>query len=111
MRDRLLPPALYVALAIVAIVLVNADAEASLAGLAIVAAGSLALGWMVGEWWAIALAAILVPLALPFGYADSDFGDDPLVWTFAIGAALLSAALILVSVALRRYARGEPRQR
>ena len=70
--------------------------------LAILAGASLALGWASGSWRVALLALVLVPLAIPFDYPDSRFGE-PLPTYFSAGIVTpISAALILLGVGARK---------
>jgi hypothetical protein len=93
----------YVAAALAYVIAVDTNYEANHAGwLAVLAAASLALGWTTGLWRVALLALVLVPLAIPFDYPDSRFGE-PLPTYFSAGIVTpISAALILLGVGARK---------
>jgi hypothetical protein len=87
----------YLVGAIAFVVIYNADAESVDEATALLAASSVACGWLAKWWPAALLAFILVPLAEPFGYPESDFGEPAPVWAVAALVTLPSAGLILVA--------------
>jgi hypothetical protein len=96
----------YLAAALAFVIAVDTDYEANHGvWLAILAAASLALGWATGSWPAALLALVLVPLAMPFDYPDSRFGEPFPTWFSAGIVTPISAGLILLGVWARR-ARG-----
>lgn len=68
-----------------------------LAALAVV---HVATGWLAGRWWAVILPALVVPIAVPAGYAERT--EDLLVWhALAYVVAPLGAALVALGVGAR----------
>ena len=102
---------LYLAALAGSVVVFNADAENAWAALALAAAGSVAVGLAVGRMVVAALALLTIPFSVPFGYADEYLGSDgPQVWWFGVQVALVSAALVLLTVWVkRRVAAPRPR--
>jgi hypothetical protein len=96
--------ALYVAAAVVWIVVVNADqGNEGLAAVLAVAAASVLLGWGTGSGWAAVVAWVMVPLALPFGDTNKATGGDdtyPVALLFIFPAAH-STLLILLAAGAR----------
>jgi hypothetical protein len=94
---------LYVAAALAALVAVNADQINSRAALGLVAAVSLLVGWGTRSGWGAVVAWMMIPLALPFGYANTfnGGGDTDLMVLLAIVSAAVSTALILASAGAR----------
>jgi hypothetical protein len=70
--------------------------------LALLAAASLALGWASGSWRVALLALVLVPLAAPFGYPESRFGEPLPTWFSAGIVTPISAGLILLGVGAQK---------
>ena len=106
--------ALYVAAAVVALVIVNADQSDAPAAAGIMAAAALALGWGTGSGWGVVVAWFLVPLALPFGDTNQFVGGDGTdsVALLAVVAAVISTALILGAAGARiLYNRHRPDSR
>lgn len=94
---------LYVAAALAALMIVNADQGDWRLAAGIVAAAALALGWGTASGWGVVVAWLLIPLALPFGdtnqFAGSD-RTDPVV-LLALVSAAMSAVLILAAAGAR----------
>jgi hypothetical protein len=105
---------LYVAAAVVALVIVNADQSDAPAAVGIVAAAALALGWGTGSGWGAVVAWILIPLALPFGDTNQFVGGDHTdsVALLAVVSAVVSTVLIMVAAGARvLYNRRRPKLR
>jgi hypothetical protein len=102
---------IYVAAALVALVIVNADQSNAPAAAGIMAAASLALGWGTASGWGAVVAWFLIPLALPFGQANQPAGGggtDAIV-LLALVSAVVSTALILLAGGARvLYERHRP---
>ena len=94
---------LYVAAAVVALVIVNADQSDVPAAAGITAAAALALGWGTGSGWGAVVAWILIPLALPFGDTNQLVGGDHTdsVALLAVVSAVVSTVLIMVAAGAR----------
>ena len=83
--------AAYIAAALAAFVIVNADQGDAPAAAGIVAAMAFALGWGTASGWGAVAAWLVVPLALPFGEANQfsgSHGTDPVVLLALISAAM-----------------------
>ena len=105
---------LYVAAAVVALVIVNADQSDAPAAVGIIAAAALALGWGTGSGWGVVVAWILIPLALPFGDTNQFVGGDSTdsVALLAVASAMISTVLILLAGGARvLYNRHRPQVR
>jgi hypothetical protein len=90
---------IYVAAALVALVIVNADQSNAPVAAGMMAAASLALGWGTASGWGAVVTWFLIPLALPFGQANQSAaggGTDAIV-VLALVSALVSTALILLA--------------
>jgi hypothetical protein len=98
LANRWIALVVYLGAASAFVVIANANWESLEVAMAILAAGSVACGW-IARWRGAALFPIvLVPLALPFGYPASEFGEPFPVWAPAAYLTPLSAALIIVGV-------------
>ena len=96
---------LYVAAAVAALVIVNADQSHWPAAAGILAAAALALGWGTGSGWGAVAAWLLIPLALPFGQANqfTGGGETNAMVLLAVVSAAFSAVLILVAAGARVF--------
>jgi hypothetical protein len=104
----------YVAVALVALVIVNADQGDWRPALGIVGAAALALGWGTGSAWGAVVAWLLVPFALPFGEANQNSGGgetDAVVLLAVAGAAISTALIVLGAGARHLFHRLQPRAR
>jgi hypothetical protein len=102
---------IYVAAALAALVIVNADQSNAPAAAGIMAAASLALGWGTASGWGAVVAWFLIPLALPFGQANQHAGggDTDAIILLALVSAVVSTALILLAGGARvLYERHRP---
>ena len=90
---------LYIAAAVAALVVINADQNNLPVAVGVVAAASLALGWGTGSGWGVVVAWFLIPLALPFGDSNrfTGGGDTDPVVLLAVVAAAVSTLLILAA--------------
>jgi hypothetical protein len=96
---RLFAVLVYLGGAIASLLLIDGGEDA---GLITLAGASIALGWMARWWPAAWLAFVLVPLALPLGEAESEFGEA-LPTVVSAGILIpISAALVLLATAARR---------
>jgi|SRR5215203_2026760 len=74
--------------------------------------GSVLLGAGMGDYRFTPLALLAVPIAIPFGLPVDRTGDPVLpVWFGAMYLALLSAALIMLSVFVRQFVESHLRRR
>jgi hypothetical protein len=81
----------YVAAALGALVIVNADQADAAEAAGILAAMAFALGWGTASGWGAVAAWLVVPFALPFGDANQfsgNHGTDPVVLLAVISAAM-----------------------
>jgi hypothetical protein len=104
--------AAYVAAALAALVIVNADQGEAPAAAGIVAAMAFALGWGTASGWGAVAAWLVVPLALPFGDANQfsgSQGTDPVVLLAAISAAMSTLVIFAAGGARVLYNRLLPR--
>jgi hypothetical protein len=93
----------YVAAGLAYVIAVDTNYEADHGvWLAVLAAASLALGWATGLWRVALLALVLVPLAMPFDYPESRFGEPFPTHFSALVVAPISAGLILLGVWARK---------
>jgi hypothetical protein len=94
---------LYVAAALVALVIVNADQGDWRPALGIVGLAALALGWGTASAWGAVVAWLMVPFALVFGEANqnSGMGETDAVVLLAVAAAAISTALIVLAAGAR----------
>lgn len=60
-----------------------------------------AFGWAVREWAALVLPIVVVFLAIPAGYPQSDFGEPLPLWISQIFYAVVEVPAIVAGVALR----------
>jgi hypothetical protein len=60
-----------------------------------------ALGWAIREWAALLLPIVLVFLAVPAGYPESDFGEPLPVWVAQIFFLLFEIPAIALGLGLR----------
>jgi hypothetical protein len=89
----------YLAGAVVFVLVVDANLEALRGAAAILAVASLACGWLARPWWPVVLVSFaLVPLAVPFGYPESRFGEPGPVWWPAFFLTPISLGLIGVGL-------------
>jgi amino acid transporter len=105
---------LYVAAAVAALVIVNADQSNWPAATGILAAAALVLGWGTGSGWGAVAAWLLIPLALPFGQANqfTGGGETNAMVLLAVVSAAFSAVLILAAGGARvLYNRHRPMTR
>ena len=105
---------LYVAAAVAALLIVNADQSHWPAAAGILAAAALVLGWGTGSGWGAVAAWLLIPLALPFGQANqfTGGGETNAMVLLAVVSAAISAVLILVAGGARvLYNRHRPSPR
>jgi hypothetical protein len=105
---------LYVAAALAALVIVNADQGDWRAAAGIVGAAALVLGWGTASAWGAVVAWFLVPFALPFGEANqfSGGGDTASIVLLAVASAAISTVLITVAAGTRLLLnRHQPRAR
>ena len=105
---------LYIAAAVVALVIVNADQSDAPAAAGVMAAAALALGWGTGSGWGVVVAWFMVPLALPFGDTNQFVGGDHTdpVALLAVVSTVISTALILAAAGARvLYNRHRPEGR
>lgn len=70
---------------------------------AVGSAASIAVGAMIGRWWAVALPGALVAAAVPFG----ELVDQLPLWVFLLGCSPFGAGLVAVGVAASKYARSD----
>jgi hypothetical protein len=61
----------------------------------------LGFGAVIGEWWALPLPLLLIPLSMPAGQG-SNTDSGALVWTAVVGLAVLTIPLVAIGVAARR---------
>jgi hypothetical protein len=94
---------IYIAAALVGLVVVNGDQNDVGALYGLVAAASLAVGWITMNPFAALIAVVLIPLAFPFGDTNQFTGGDDTdsVSLLASIAAVESAILILLAVGAR----------
>jgi hypothetical protein len=94
---------IYIAAAVVALVIVNADQSDAPAAAGVMAAAALALGWGTGSGWGVVVAWFMVPLALPFGDTNQFVGGDHTdpVALLAVASTVISTALILAAAGAR----------
>jgi hypothetical protein len=100
--------AAYVAAAVAALVIVNADQGEAPAAAGLVAAMAFALGWGTASGWGAVAAWLVVPLALPFGQANQfsgSHGTDPVVLLAAISAAMSTLVILAAGGARVLYNR------
>ncbi len=105
---------IYVAAAVAALVIVNADQSHWPIAAGILGAAALALGWGTGSGWGAVVAWLLIPLALPFGQANQfdGGGETNAMVLLALVSAAISAVLILVAGGARvLFDRYRPRPR
>jgi hypothetical protein len=77
--------------------------EQALTWMIVMAVASVAFGWIAGLWWAVLLALVGIPLAVPFDYPDHyPFAEPEPVWASALPWTPTSAALILLGVGARK---------
>jgi hypothetical protein len=103
---------IYVAATLAALVVVNANQSDWPAAVGMLAAVALALGWGTASGWGAVVAWLLIPLALPFGYANqfAGGGDPDLMALLAVMSAAISTVLILFAAGARvLYNRHRPR--
>jgi hypothetical protein len=60
-----------------------------------------AFGWAIREWAALLLPIVLVFLAVPAGYPESDFGEPLPVWVAQIFFLLFEIPAIALGLGLR----------
>ena len=60
-----------------------------------------AFGWVIREWPVVFLPLILVPLAVPAGYPESQFGEPLPVWIGQVFYVVVEIPAIAAGVALR----------
>jgi hypothetical protein len=60
-----------------------------------------AFGWAIREWPAVLLPLVLVPLAVPAGYPESEFGEPLPVWIGQAFYMIVEIPAIAAGVALR----------
>ena len=73
--------------------------------LALLAVVHLATGAGVARWWAIALPAVAVLVAVPAGYPDANRGEPLPIWMGLAFLAPVGALLIAMGVAAMRLTR------
>lgn len=101
-RARLLLAFVYVAAMLVALAIVNENADNSETAMAVWGVATVVCGWFARSLFFVLLAALAIPLSLPFGYAEKWLGSDaPLVLYFAVFGAVFSAVAIAVLVSAR----------
>lgn len=105
---------IYVAAALVSLVIVNADQSDAPAAAGLMAAAALTLGWGTASGWGAVVPWFLIPLALPFGQANqaAGGGDTDAIVLLALVSAVVSTALILLAGGARvLYDRHRPSPR
>lgn len=77
--------------------------------LAVVLVVHVAFGGVIREWPAVLLPIVLVPLAVPAGYPESQFGEPLPVWIGQIFYMVVEIPAIAAGVALRTFYDGSRR--
>jgi hypothetical protein len=68
----------------------------------------LAVGLLIGRWWALALPMLAVLLAVPAGYPDASTGEPLPIWFGMAFFSPLALLLVAAGVAVARW-RAKPR--
>jgi hypothetical protein len=92
----------YVAAMLVAFAIFNENGENEGVPVAIWGAATVVCGWFARSAFFAALAALAIPLSIPFGVSEQYLGSDaPIVLFFAVFYGFFSAVAILLLVVMR----------
>jgi len=92
-----------------AFAIINANAENWRLAVGIWGTATVVCGWFARSAYFAALAALAIPLSVPFGTAEKWLGSDaPLVAFFGVFYGLLSGIAILLLVVVRWLATAPP---
>jgi hypothetical protein len=76
--------------------------------LALLAAGNVVAGLLIGRWWALALPVLVVVLSVPAGYPDANRGEPWPIWASLALFTPITLLGVAIGAAVAREG-GKPR--